>query len=79
MDKINETNERLADIKELPESDDWVPMPPPDDGKGWDSNWVPVPRPSGNLEKTLLVVIFFFYKIMIIQDQVNLMKLVFKI
>ena len=46
--KINETNERLADIKELPDSDDWMPMPPPDDGKGWDSNWVPVPRPSGN-------------------------------
>ena len=54
MDKINETNERLADIKELPESDDWVPMPPPDDGKGWDSNWVPVPRPSGNLEKNFV-------------------------
>ena len=49
LEKINETNERLADIKELPDlEDDWVPMPPPDDGKGWDSNWVPVPRPSGN-------------------------------
>ena len=53
MEKINETNERLADIKELPDPDaDWVPMAPPDDGKGWDSNWVPVPRPSGNLEKS---------------------------
>ena len=52
--KINETNERLADIKELPDSDDWMPMPPPDDGKGWDSNWVPVPRPSGNLEKNFV-------------------------
>ena len=48
LEKINETNERLADIKELPDSDDWVSMPPPDDGKGWDSNWVPVPRPPGN-------------------------------
>ena len=54
LDKINETNERLADIKELPDTDDWVPMPPPDDGKGWDSNWVPVPRPSGNLEKNFV-------------------------
>ena len=79
MEKINETNERLADIKELPDSDDWVLMSPPDDGDGWNSNWVPVPRPKGNLEKTLLVVNLFFYKIMIIQDQVNLMKLVFKI
>ena len=49
LEKINETNERLADIKELPDpDDDWVPMAPPDDGKGWDSIWVPVPRPSGN-------------------------------
>ena len=80
LEKINETNERLADIKELPDlEDDWVPMPPPDDGKGWDSNWVPVPRPSGNQKKTLLVVNLFFYKIMIIQDQMNLMKLVLKI
>ena len=80
MEKINETNERLADIKELPESDDWVPMPPPDDGKGWDSNWVPVPRPSGNLEKNFVGSdLIFFYKIMVIQDQVNLMKLVYKI
>ena len=54
MEKINETNKRLPDIKELPDSDDWVPMPPPDDGKGWDSNWVPVPRPSGNLEKNFV-------------------------
>ena len=54
LEKINETNERLADIKELPDSDDWMPMPPPDDGKGWDSNWVPVPRPSGNLEKNFV-------------------------
>ena len=54
LEKINETNERLADIKELPDSDDWMPMPPSDDGKGWDSNWVPVPRPSGNLEKNFV-------------------------
>ena len=51
LEKINETNERLADIKELPDSDDWVPMPPPDDEDGWNSNWVPVPKPTGNLEK----------------------------
>ena len=38
----------------MPDSDDWIPMPPPDDGKGWDSNWVPVPRPSGNLEKNFV-------------------------
>ena len=55
LEKINETNERLADIKELPDpDDDWVSMAPPDDGKGWDSNWVPVPRPSGNLEKKIV-------------------------
>ena len=54
MEKINETNERLADIKELPDSDDWVPMSPPDDGDGWNSNWVPVPRPKGNLEKNFV-------------------------
>ena len=54
LEKINETNERLADIKELPDSDDWVPMPPPDDGDGWNSNWVPVPKPSGNLEKNFV-------------------------
>ena len=53
MEKINETNKRSADIKELPDSDDWVPMPPPDDGDGWNSNWVPVPKPTGNLEKKL--------------------------
>ena len=52
--KLTEQYERLADIKELPDSDDWVPMPPPDDGKGWDSNWVPVPRPKGNLEKNFV-------------------------
>ena len=63
----------------MPDSDDWVPMPPPDDD-GWDGVWMPVPKPSGNLEKkTSLVVILFFYKIMNIQDQVNLMKLIFKI
>ena len=55
LEKINETNERIADIKELPDpDDDWVPLAPPDDGKGWDSNWVPVPRPSGNLEKNFV-------------------------
>ena len=54
LEKINETNERLADIKELPDSDDWVPMPPPDDGDGWNSNWVPVPKPTGNLEKNFV-------------------------
>ena len=55
MEKINETNERLADIKELSDpDDDWVPMAPPDDGDGWNSNWVPVPRPSGNLEKNFV-------------------------
>ena len=52
--KLTEQYERLADIKELPDSDDWVPMPPPDDGKGWDSNWVPVPRPKGDLEKNFV-------------------------
>ena len=54
LEKINETNERLADIKELPGSDDWVPTAPPDDGKGCDSDWVPVPRPKGNLEKNFV-------------------------
>ena len=55
LEKINETNERLADIKELSDpDDDWVPMAPPDDGDGWNSNWVPVPRPSGNLEKNFV-------------------------
>ena len=80
LKKINETNERLADIKELPDpDDDWVPMAPPDDGDGWNSNWVPVPRPSGNLEKNFVGSDLIFSQIMIIQDQVNLMKLVFNI
>ena len=53
--KLAEQYERLADIKERPDSDDWVPMPPPDDEEdGWDSTWVPVPRPSGNLEKNFV-------------------------
>ena len=53
--KLAELYERLADIKERPDSDDWVPMPPPDDEEdGWDSTWVPVPRPSGNLEKNFV-------------------------
>ena len=53
--KLAEQYERLADIKELPKSDDWMPMPPPDDeGDGWDSGWVPVPKPSGNLEKNFV-------------------------
>ena len=34
---------------------DWVPMQPPDDdGDGWDSDWVPVSKPSGNLEKNVV-------------------------
>ena len=60
--KLTEQYERLADIKELPGSDDWVPMQPPDDeGDPWDSAWVPVPKPSGNLEKTFVgsELIFF--------------------
>ena len=36
--KLAEQYERLADIKELPDSDDWVPKPPPDDEEDpWDS------------------------------------------
>ena len=78
--KLTEQYERLADIKELPDSDDWVLMPPPDDKEdSWDSDWVPVPKPTGNLEKNFVGSDLFFYKIMIIQDQVNLMKIVFKI
>ena len=43
--KLAEQYERLADIKEMPDSDDWVPMPPPDDeADPWDSGWVPVPK-----------------------------------
>ena len=39
----------------MPDSDDWVPLLPPDDeGDPWDSAWVPVPRPSGNLEKNFV-------------------------
>ena len=50
--KLAEQYDRLADIKELPDSDYWVPKPPPDDeGDPWDSDWVPIPRPIGNLEK----------------------------
>ena len=52
--KLAEQYERLADIKELPDSDDWVPMPPDDKGEPWDSDWVPVPKPSGNLEKNFV-------------------------
>ena len=52
--KLAEQYERLADIKELPDSDDWVPMPPDDKGDPWDSDWVPVPKPSGNLEKNFV-------------------------
>ena len=53
--KLAEQYERLADIKELPDSDDWVPMQPPDDeGDPWNSDWVPVPKPSGNLEKNFV-------------------------
>ena len=53
--KLAEQYERLADIKELPDSNDWVPMPPPDkEGDPWDSDWVPVPKPSGNLEKNFV-------------------------
>ena len=45
----------IADIKELPGSDDWVPMQPPDDEEDpWDSAWVPVPKPSGNLEENFV-------------------------
>ena len=30
-------------------------MPPPDkEGDPWDSDWVPVPKPSGNLEKNFV-------------------------
>ena len=55
-------------------------MPPPDDEEDhWDSTWVPVPKPTGNLEKNFVGSELVFYKIMIIQDQVNLMKLVLKI
>ena len=50
--KLAEQYERSADIKEMPDSDDWVPMQPPDDkGDPWDSEWVPVPKTIGNLEK----------------------------
>ena len=52
--KLAEQYERLADKKELPDSDDWVPMPPDDKGDPWDSDWVPVPKPSGNLEKNFV-------------------------
>ena len=53
--KLAEQYERLADIKELPDSDDWVPMPPPDDEEDpRDSTWVPVPKPTGNLEKNFV-------------------------
>ena len=39
----------------MPGSDDWVPMQPPDEeGDPWDSDWVPVPKPSGNLEKNFV-------------------------
>ena len=52
--KLAEQYERLADIKEMPDSDDWVPMPPPDDEVDrWDSDWVPIPKPIDNLEKKL--------------------------
>ena len=45
MKKLAEQYERLADIKEMPDSDDWVPMPPPDDeADPWDSGWVRVPK-----------------------------------
>ena len=79
--KLAEQYERLADIKEMPDSDDWVPMPPPDDEVDrWDSDWVPIPKPIDNLEKHFVGSdLLFFYKIIIIQDQVNLMKIVFKI
>ena len=56
LEKINETNLRLADMKELPEpdDDDWI-KPPPDDSGGWNINWVPLgkpsPKPEGELEK----------------------------
>ena len=55
LEKINETNLRLADMKELPEpDDDWI-KPPPDDSDGWNINWVPLgkplPKPEGELEK----------------------------
>ena len=52
--KLAEQYERLADIKELPDSDDWVPMPPDDKGEPWDSDWILVPKPSGNLEKNFV-------------------------
>ena len=53
--KLAEQYERLADIKEMPDSDDWVPMPPPDDEVDrWDSDWVPIPKPIGNLEKNFV-------------------------
>ena len=56
-----EQYERLADIKEIPDSDDWVSMQPPDDeGDPWDSDWVPVPKPSGNLEKNFVGSEFVF-------------------
>ena len=55
LEKINETNLRLTDMKELPEpDDDWI-KPPPDDSDGWNINWVPLgkplPKPEGELEK----------------------------
>ena len=52
--KLAEQYERLVDIKELPDSDDWVPLPPKDEGDPWDSDWVPVPKPTGNLEKNFV-------------------------
>ena len=53
--KLAEQYERLPDIKELPDSDDWVPKPPPDDEEDpWDSTRVPVPKPIGNLEKNFV-------------------------
>ena len=55
LEKINETNLKLANMKELPEpDDDWI-KPPPDDSDGWNINWVPLgkplPKPEGELEK----------------------------
>ena len=52
--KLAEQYQRLVDIKELPDSDDWVPLPPKDEGDPWDSDWVPVPKPTGNLEKNFV-------------------------
>ena len=52
--KLAEQYERLADIKELPDLDYWVPMPTDDNGEPLDSDWVPVPKPSGNLEKNFV-------------------------